>query len=89
MTSNEKLAHALKVQFGLAPQEPNEEQLLAIKTTINRIQQSGRNATVADWRAAVAAACSTFGQWIYKGLDNSDLNVLLALAGQAASGGKG
>jgi len=89
MTSDEKLAHTLKVQFGLAPHEPNEAQLLAIKTAITRIQQSGRNAADADWRAAVAAACPTIGQWLYKGMDNSDLNVLLALAGQAANRGQG
>ncbi len=88
MTADENLAHALKIKFGLASHEPNKAQLLAIKAAVGRIQQSGRNATDADWRAAVVVACSTFGQWFYKGLDNSDLNVLLALASQAANMGR-
>lgn len=86
MTADEQFAHSLKMQYGLGPGEPTKTQLAAIKAAITRIRQSGRLPTEQDWIAAVASACLTMGQWKYAGIDNSDLNTLLALALQAAGG---
>ncbi len=81
-----KLAHALKIKFGLAPWEPNETQLALIKNAIARIRESGRVPSDEDWYSAVASVCPSPGHHRYHGLDNSDLNTLLALALQAARG---
>lgn len=86
MTRDETLAHSLKLQFGLAPTEPNVAQLQSIKKAIAAIGAAGRQPTQQDWRTAVAAACPSMGRYKYGGIDNSDLNTLLALANQAAGG---
>lgn len=88
MTPDEKLAHSLKLQFGLAPREPDAQQLQIIKAGIAAVARTGRRATDRDWRDAVAAACPNMGHYKYSGIDNSDLNTLLALATQAAGGPK-
>ena len=81
MTRDEALAHSLKLQFGLAPREPNSEQLQSIKKAIAAIRAAGRLPTKQDWHKVVAAACPSMGTHKYAGIDNSDLNTLLALAG--------
>ena len=86
MTADDQLAHALKLRFGLSQSEPTFHQLAAIKAAIVQAQRVRGYATDQDWRAAVASSCPTMGQWAYKGLDNSDLNTLLAMALQAAGG---
>lgn len=80
MSLDEELAHSLKVKFGTAPGEPSDVQLLKIKNTIRQIQSSGKVPTEQDWFNAVKIYCPSTGSWVYKGLDNSDLNTLLALA---------
>lgn len=85
MTANEKLAHSLKVKFGTAPGEPTSAQLLQIKAAIQRIKSSGRTPSEQDWFSAVSMYCPNTGQYLYKGIDNSDLNTLLALAIQVAN----
>lgn len=87
MTTDQKLAHSLKLQFGLAPTEPTEQQLAVIKEAIGRIVRAGRQPTSADWKQAVLSVCPKAGSYKYGGLDNSDLNTLLALAANAAKGG--
>lgn len=84
MTFEEQLVHCLKVRFGLAPLEPNTEQLQKIKSAIEARARTGTRPTHNDWRDAVASACPSFGTHFYKGHDNSDLNTLLALAIEAA-----
>jgi hypothetical protein len=84
VTNNEKLAHSLKMQFGTAPTEPTASQLTLIKAAILAVQKTGRQPTDSDWRAAVALNCPGAGRYKYAGVDNSDLNTLLALATQAA-----
>ena len=86
MSNNDQIAHALKLKFGTAPSEPNTQQLASIKAYIAGIKNSGRNPTEADWRSAVHLACPDAGRYKYAGLDNSDLNTLLALATQSAQG---
>ena len=84
--NDQKLAHALKVQFGTSDYEPTEAQLTSIKNSILRIKSLGRYAAEGDWRLAVHTYCPSAGTHKYAGLDNSDLNTLLALATQAANG---
>ncbi len=86
MATNLKLAHALKVKFGLGPNEPSDAQLLGIKNAIQKIQALGEQPTEADWLNAVRHHCPNAGHYKYAGIDNSDLNTLLALAIQAARG---
>jgi hypothetical protein len=86
MSEDSKLGHALKMKFGLAPGEPTNTQLAAIKGNISKITATGRPATEAEWAKATATYCPGFGKYKYAGIDNSDLNALLALAIQAAKG---
>lgn len=87
MTANDqKLAHALMVKFGTSGYEPSDAQLSLIKAAIRQIQNSGKYPSESDWRLAVHTYCPSAGTHKYAGLDNSDLNTLLALATQAAKG---
>lgn len=88
MSANDDLAHSLKIQFGLAPAEPTPAQLAGIKAIISKVTESGRHPTASDWHDAVTACCPTAGNYRYSGVDNSDLNTLLALATQSAQGGQ-
>jgi hypothetical protein len=80
VTEDEKLAHSLKLKFGLAPYEPTAVQLARIKVAIQRIRDRGRSPTHADWGSAVRENCPSAGSFGYSGVDNSDLNTLLAIA---------
>jgi hypothetical protein len=86
LTNLESLAHSLKLRFGLDPSEPNAVQLAAIISAIQVIKAAGHYPTEQDWAKVVAKNCPTAGTWKYAGLDNSDLNVLLALALQSIPG---
>lgn len=86
MSPDEKLAHSLKVKFGTAPEEPSDAQMFQIKNTIQRILSSGKVPTEQDWFKAVTLHCPSAGRYKYAGIDNSDLNTLLALAIQKANG---
>lgn len=86
MTNQNKLAHALKIKFGLAPTEPTSSQLTDIQSAIRNIRATSRVPTDADWSAVVSKYCPTAGTHRYAGLDNSDLNTLLALAILSAQG---
>lgn len=80
MTADQELAYALRMRFGLPPAQPTESQLASIKAAIRRINDLGRTATHTDWAEAVKNYCPGYGEWAYRGADNSDLNTLLALA---------
>lgn len=86
MADSSKLAHALKLKFGTAPSGPTAEQLDSIVAYISQIQNNGRIPTEKDWGTAVSLYCPDAGKYKYAGLDNSDLNTLLALAIQSAKG---
>ncbi|WP_175891405.1 hypothetical protein [Burkholderia cepacia] len=88
MTLDEKLGRSLKLRFRLAPAEPTTQQLSRIKAAISDVIASGRLPTDNDWYRAVAANCSSTGKYVYGGVDNSDLNTLLALALQTVRGQK-
>ncbi|MNJ29877.1 hypothetical protein D3C77_244590 [compost metagenome] len=80
MTADQELAHALRIRFGLPPAQPTGAQLANIKAAIKRIKDFGRTATQSDWAEVVKNYCPGYGEWAYRGADNSDLNTLLALA---------
>lgn len=79
-TTDQRLAHALKIKFGTAPHEPTAGQLQSIKQYIEAIRATGRMPTDADWAHAVGKYCPGAGTHKYAGVDNSDLNTLLELA---------
>lgn len=69
------LGHALRVRFGLAPNEPTDLQIDKIAAEIRSIRD--RTPSDSDWSNATKRACPSFGSSIYKSIDNSDLNALL------------
>lgn len=85
MSSDERLAYSLRMQFDLASHEPTAAQLRSIKTAIKLLQGSGKIPTKTDWSKVVALFCSTKGKQKTAGVDNSDLNTLLAMATQEAN----
>lgn len=74
--NDNQLAHSLKMNFGLSPYEPNQEQLNKIKNEINLLSSPSTQ----DWLRIVSKYCPSTGTHKYAGVDNSDLNVLLYLA---------
>lgn len=80
MTQDEKLAHSLRMQFGLPPGQPTAPQLARIKLAIKRIKDQGHTPTHSDWAEAVSNHCPSAGYGSYSGIDNSSLNTLLSLA---------
>lgn len=80
MTDNDRLGHGIKMKYGTAPQDPDERQLSAIKAQLKAILDSGRVPTAEEWRVTVYTNCPSAGQYVYRGIDNSDLTALLKLA---------
>ena len=80
MSAKEKLCLSLKIRFGTAPNEPDSSQIDHILHAISSIASTGREPTEQDWANAVARFCPSTDSYHYSGLDNSDLNTLLALA---------
>lgn len=85
MSTTEILSQKLKIKYGTAPHEPTETQLVHICGAINKIIQAGKVPTEKDWSDAVHLYCPSSGRYKYAGIDNSDLNTLLALAIQVAN----
>lgn len=78
-----ELSYLLRMKFGTAPNEPTASQVRAIALQIRSLHVSGVSVTEAHWAQAVQSNCPSVGQWAYRGVDNSDINTLLALALQA------
>lgn len=78
--SDNQLALRLKIKFGLAPQEPEGDQLRAIKRDIQAIADRGQFPLEQDWLRIVHRHCPGAGKYAYAGQDNSDLTLLLQLA---------
>lgn len=78
--NDQRLALALKIRFGTAPSEPNEQQLAGIKRDIQSLVALGRAPTDADWQIIVSRHCPGAGKYKYAGADNSDLTTLLQMA---------
>jgi len=74
------------MKFKTSFEEPTAEQLSNIKKILLQIQSRGEILTADDWRKAVTSICPSAGKYKYAGVDNSDLDTLLALAIQAAKG---
>lgn len=76
MNSNkiDKLSHALKIKFGLPPHSPTKEELIEIVLEIEKIPKSQRTDEV--WFAILKDIIPNTGKYVYKGLDNSDINQL-------------
>ena len=85
MADENSLSQILKVKFGTGPSEPTVSQLKQICSAILKIHNSGKKVTEKDWSDAVYYYCPSAGKYKYAGIDNSDLNTLLALAIQAAN----
>lgn len=81
---DEKLAHQIKLRFGTAPQEPSADQLARIKRDLASLSSAGRVPTDQDWAQIVGLHCPGTGRYGYKGVDNSDLRTMLALATRKA-----
>lgn len=77
--NDEKLALALKIKFGTAPSEPNEQQLEGIKRDIQSLAAHGRPPADRDWQEVVSRHCPGTGKYKYAGADNSDLITLLQM----------
>lgn len=78
--SDEKLAHLIKLKFGTAPQSPTDAELYDIKQDIQALVDRGITPSYENFRSIVSKYCPYTGQYLYKGLDNSDLTTLLLLA---------
>lgn len=74
------LSYLLRMKFGTAPNEPTASQVRSIALHIKRLHDSGVSVTAAHWAQAVQTNCPSAGQWAYRGVDNSDISTLLALA---------
>ncbi|MGX1172141.1 hypothetical protein AB7M32_000866 [Pseudomonas sp. R151218B TE3479] len=72
--------------FGTSPHEPNRSQAFNISSEAVSYARSGNVLDAAKWAELVKKHCPSAGQWIYKGLDNSDIRTLLALAIQVTEG---
>jgi len=80
MTSDDQLRHAIKMKYGTAPQDPDNQQLDQIKKQLKAIVDSGRIPTADEWWNIVHTNCPSAGKYRYAGIDNSDLTTLLKLA---------
>lgn len=78
--SNQNLAHALKLKYGLAPHEPSAFQLQGILSDFSLLVKRGGIVAEEDVLHIVRRHCPTAGHYMYKGLDNSDILALLKLA---------
>ena len=78
--ANSRLKHALMMKFNMAYTEPSDAALESIKAELLQILKTGKELTRSDWERVVNRY--RVDNQIYKraGLDNSDLNTLLALA---------
>ncbi|MNJ24015.1 hypothetical protein D3C77_184190 [compost metagenome] len=78
-----ELAHLLRMRFGTSPQEPTPQQTQLISMEIRQLHRYGVPLDQAKWHEVLKKHCPSTGKWVYRGLDNSDLKSLLALALQA------
>ena len=77
---DQELALAIKLKFGTAVNSPSECQLHGIKQDVRLLVDKGIIPSNSDWFEIVKKHCPETGNNFYKGLDNSDLIILLQLA---------
>ena len=80
MSSDQELAHKIKIKFGTSPNEPNWQQLENIKRDIHALVAKGITPTEKDWAEIVKRHCPDAGSYIYRGADTADLITLMQLA---------
>jgi hypothetical protein len=79
MSLRERLAHELKVRFGLPPAAPSDDQLdLIIADVVALMRSTNRYATESEWRLITYQRVPFAGKYGYHGLTFQDLNALLA-----------
>ncbi len=76
----QQLASSIRVKFGTSSSEPNQYQLENIIKAIEDIRRYNRYPSNEEWLKIVKYYCPSTGNYIYKGIDNSDLNTLLEMA---------
>lgn len=79
-------AYRIRMTFGTSPHEPSRSQVFCISSEAVAYAKSGNVLDAAKWSELVKKHCPSAGQWVYKGLDNSDIRTLLALATQITEG---
>lgn len=79
MSSDQELAHKIKIKFGTAPNEPTSSQLEKIKQGIQALVAKGITPSAKDWADIVKKYCPDAGSYFYKGADTSDLITLMQL----------
>lgn len=82
-------AYRIRMTFGTSPHEPNRSQAFNISSEAVIYARSGNALDAAKWAELVKKHCPSAGQWAYRGLDNSDIRTLLALAIQVTEGRAG
>lgn len=80
-----QLAHAIKMKYGTAPNEPNDGQLAAIKSDVRAFLADGGELTDEVIMQVVRSHCPRAGSFGYHGADMSDVKAMLRLAIAAGS----
>ena len=79
-------AYRIRMKFGTSPYEPTSHQVFKISSEVVGYAKSGSVLDAAVWAELVKKYCPSAGQWAYRGLDNSDIRTLLAMAIQVTEG---
>lgn len=82
--SDSQLSHSIMMRYGTGAGEPTSYQVQRIKFYIQRVKSGGRTPTETDLYNAVYLYCPTAGKFSYSGIDNSEVQTMLALALQVA-----
>lgn len=75
-----QLANAIRIKFGTSSSEPNQYQLERIIQDVESLRRYNNYPSNSEWQNIVKRYCPSTGDYIYRGLDNSDLNTLLEMA---------
>lgn len=80
MKARERLAHTLKVRFGLPPDRPTDAELNQIIAAVPLLEAKlARSLTDHDWRLVAYHFVEFDSKYIYEGLNFQDLNALFAM----------
>lgn len=86
MKPREKLAHTLKLRFGLPPDRPTDAELSRIITAVPQLEAKlGRVLTDDDWRIVTLHFVRFEYKYVYDGQNFQDLNALFAMIRMHAS----
>lgn len=83
MTSREKLAHTLKVRFGLPQDRPTDSELNELNHIIRDVTENeqaiGRPLTDDEWKQLTCRHVRFIGKYIYECLNFQNLNAMLSV----------